>query len=103
MLEDMEDDITMAPLMKNLHAFDWVCKTVLELDRDHPRRMAHTRYQGPSGPCKAEIIEKDPDGIEIKHICGQPTVMDVVWMRSLRRNPPLIASTARCISNIGRN
>ena len=68
MLEDMQDDITMAPLMRNLHAFDWVCPD------------GHRRYQGPSGPCQEEIIERDPDGIESKRTCGKPTTMDVVWI-----------------------
>jgi glycosyltransferase involved in cell wall biosynthesis len=52
MLADMQEDWVMAPLMKNLHAFDWVCEN------------GHRRYQSPSGPCTE---------------CGQPTVMDVVW------------------------
>src|SRR3990167_7437010 len=39
MMKEMHDDWTMAPLMKNLHAFDWVCPD------------GHRRYQGPSGPC----------------------------------------------------
>ena len=47
------DDWTMAPLMRNLHAFDWVCPD------------GHRRYQGPSGPCKD---------------CGKETVRDVVWI-----------------------
>ena len=68
MIEDMQDDITMAPLMRNLHAFDWVCPD------------GHRRYQGPSGPCQAEIVERDPDGIESKRTCGKPTTMDVVWI-----------------------
>jgi glycosyltransferase involved in cell wall biosynthesis len=53
MIADMRDDWTMAPLMRNLHAFDWVCKN------------GHRRYQGPSGPC----LE-----------CKEPTTMDVVWI-----------------------
>lgn len=47
------DDWTMAPVMRNLHAFNWVCPE------------GHTRYQGPSGPCTE---------------CGKPTVKDVVWI-----------------------
>jgi len=47
------DDWTMAPVMRNLHAFNWVCPS------------GHTRYQGPSGPCTE---------------CGKPTVKDVVWI-----------------------
>jgi len=53
MMAEMHDDWTMAPLMKNLHAFDWVCPD------------GHRRYQGPSGPCKD---------------CGKETVRDVVWI-----------------------
>lgn len=52
MMNAMHDDWTMAPLMKNLHAFDWVCPN------------GHRRYQGPSGACA---------------ICGQETTRDVVW------------------------
>ena len=54
------DDWTMAPLMKNLHAFDWVCPD------------GHRRYQGPSGPC----AEKLKDG----KTCGKETTQDVVWI-----------------------
>lgn len=52
MLRLMAPGFTAVPMMRNLHAFDWLCKN------------GHRRYQGPSGPC-AE--------------CGEPTVMDVVW------------------------
>ena len=58
MIRMMEDDITMVPVMRNLHAFDWVCPE------------GHRRYQGPSGPC----VE-----------CGKPTIMDIVWIA--KRNP----------------
>lgn len=53
MLALMAPDITMVPVMRNLHAFDWVCEE------------GHRRYQGPSGPCEK---------------CGKPTMMDVVWI-----------------------
>jgi len=53
MIELMEPDITMAPVMRNLHAFDWACKN------------GHRRYQGPSGPCM---------------ICGESTEREVVWI-----------------------
>ncbi len=46
------DDWTMVPIMKNLHAFDWVCEN------------GHRRYQGPSGPC----LE-----------CGKETKRDILW------------------------
>jgi glycosyltransferase involved in cell wall biosynthesis len=52
MMSKMEDDITMIPIMRNLHAFDWVCPN------------GHRRYQSPSGPC----VE-----------CGAPTTMDILW------------------------
>ena len=52
MLEIMRPDITAVPVMRNLHAFDWVCSN------------GHRRYQGPSGPC---------------HECGQLTTMDIVY------------------------
>lgn len=58
LMEVMQDDFTMVPVMRNLHVFDWVCPE------------GHRRYQGPSGPC----IE-----------CGKPTTMDVVWIA--KKNP----------------
>lgn len=53
LIEDIQPDWTIVPVMRNLHAFDWVCPN------------GHRRYQGPSGVC----IE-----------CGEPTTMDVVWI-----------------------
>jgi len=58
LMADMQDDWTIAPTMKNLHAFDWVCED------------GHRRYQGPSGVCSQ---------------CGKPTTMDVVW--EAKRSP----------------
>ena len=52
LIEDMQPDWTIVPVMRNLHAFDWVCPN------------GHRRYQGPSGVCQE---------------CGEPTTMDVVW------------------------
>jgi glycosyltransferase involved in cell wall biosynthesis len=52
MINEMHDDWTMVPLMKNLHAFDWVCP------------QGHRRYQGPSGPCME---------------CGMETKRDILW------------------------
>lgn len=46
-------DVVAVPVMRNLHAFNWVCA------------KGHTRYQGPSGPCL---------------VCWEPTVKDVVWI-----------------------
>jgi glycosyltransferase involved in cell wall biosynthesis len=60
LMADMQDDWTMAPLMKNLHAFDWVCEN------------GHRRYQGPSGVCT------DTE-------CGKPTTMDILWIS--KNNP----------------
>jgi glycosyltransferase involved in cell wall biosynthesis len=53
LMADMQPDWTMVPVMRNLHAFDWVCKN------------GHRRYQSPSGPCRE---------------CGEPTTQDVVWI-----------------------
>jgi glycosyltransferase involved in cell wall biosynthesis len=53
MITEMKDDITMIPIMRNLHAFDWVCPE------------GHRRYQGPSGVCKE---------------CGKETTRDIVWI-----------------------
>ena len=53
MIADMQDNWTMIPVMRNLHAFDWVCPE------------GHRRYQGPSGPCTE---------------CNAPTKKDVVWI-----------------------
>lgn len=52
------DEVVMAPVMRNLHAFNWVCPD------------GHIRYQGPSGPCKE---------------CGKETKKDVVWIA--KNNP----------------
>src|SRR3989338_6626730 len=49
----------MVPLMKNLHAFDWLCPD------------GHRRYQGPSGPCSE---------------CGKPTLRDIFWKAKERPN-----------------
>jgi len=52
MLADMQDNWTMAPLMKNLHAFDWVCP-----------ECGERIYQGPTPmecpKCKCEEMERD--------------------------------------------
>lgn len=53
MMRLMTEDMTMVPVMRNLHAFNWACKN------------GHARYQGPSGVCTE---------------CGEPTTMDVVWI-----------------------
>ena len=53
LMADMQDDWTVCPLMRNLHAFDWVCPE------------GHRRYQGPSGVCAT---------------CGKETIRDVVWI-----------------------
>jgi len=55
--KELGDNVTMVPIMRNLHVFDWVCED------------GHRRYQSPSGPC-AE--------------CGKPTIKDVVWIAKRR-------------------
>jgi len=52
MMAKMHDNWTMIPVMRNLHAFDWVCD------------KGHRRYQGPSGACTD---------------CGGDTHKEVVW------------------------
>src|SRR5665213_4369416 len=52
-MEELGDDVTMVSVMKNLHAFDWVCPD------------GHRRYQGKSGSCTE---------------CGKETTRDVVWI-----------------------
>ena len=55
LLEDIagHDDWTIVPLMKNLHAFDWVCQ-----------ECGNRRYQGKSGPCPK---------------CGGEEQREVIW------------------------
>ena len=53
LLEDIRDDWTMVPVMRNLWGFDWIC------------RNGHRRYQGPSGPCTE---------------CGKETKRDIQWI-----------------------
>jgi len=53
MIDKMEDDVTLVPVMRNLHVFNWVCED------------GHSRYQSPSGPCRD---------------CGKETTKDVVWI-----------------------
>lgn len=52
LIEDMQDNWTMVPMLYNLHGFDWVCPD------------GHRRYQSPSGPCRE---------------CNKPTTMDITW------------------------
>ena len=52
LIEDMQDDWTMVPTMKNLWGFDWICP------------KGHRRYQSPSGPCRE---------------CGEPTQREIMW------------------------
>jgi len=52
LMEDMQEDWTIVPLMKNLHAFDWVCQSCNE-----------RTYQGPKpekcGKCGSEDVKMD--------------------------------------------
>jgi len=54
----MQDNWTIVPVMRNLHAFNWVCEE------------SHSRYQGPSGPCTE---------------CNGDTHKDIVWIA--KNNP----------------
>lgn len=53
LMAKMQDNYTMVPIMRNLHAFDWVCED------------GHRRYQGPSGVCT---------------VCGKPTKKEMMWI-----------------------
>jgi glycosyltransferase involved in cell wall biosynthesis len=53
LMAKMKDNYTMVPVMRNLHAFDWVCPN------------GHRRYQGPSGVCT---------------VCGEPTKKEIMWI-----------------------
>jgi glycosyltransferase involved in cell wall biosynthesis len=75
-----DDNITMIPLMKNLHMFDWICPE------------GHRRYQGLSGGCN--WIFKDNQWVYCEKgsseqnkypVCGKPTTKDVVWIA--KRSP----------------
>jgi hypothetical protein len=68
MIEKMQPDWTMVPVMRNLHVFDWVCK-----------KCKHRRYQGPTPTSCPQ--------------CDNTTEFerDVVWIA--KRNPQ---STAYC-------
>jgi len=52
LIEKMQDNYTMVPVMRNLHVFDWVCEN------------GHRRYQGPSGVCT---------------VCGKETRKEIIW------------------------
>lgn len=52
-MQELGDNVTMVPIMRNLHVFDWVCED------------GHRRYQSPSGRCT---------------VCGKETHKDVVWI-----------------------
>lgn len=71
--KEVGDDVVMAPLMKNLWVFDWVCSD------------GHRRYQGPSGLCKEMI-----DGKE----CGKETHKEIMWIA--KNNPQ---STSYCFDS----
>src|SRR3990167_4684008 len=52
-MEELGDDTTLIPAMRNMHIFDWVCPE------------GHRRYQSPSGVCET---------------CRKPTTKDIVWI-----------------------
>jgi len=51
--KEVGDNVTMLPVMRNLHVFDWICPD------------GHRRYQSPSGICET---------------CKKLTVKDIVWI-----------------------
>src|SRR3990167_2777836 len=53
LMEDMQDNWTMMPLMRNLHAFDWVCPE------------GHRHYQDQGNKCR---------------VCGKEMIKDIKWI-----------------------
>lgn len=68
LMENMDDNWTVAPIMRNLHAFDWVCK-----------KCGNRRYQGPT-PTNCPDCDNTTD-----------FEMDVVWIAK-----PSPQSTSYC-------
>jgi len=63
--KEVGDDVTMVPTMKNLHAFDWVCK-----------KCGNRWYQSPT-PMKCLL----PDGTTPNYNCDSKEFeKDVVWI-----------------------
>ena len=67
------DNVTMIPMMRNLHVFDWVCPE------------GHRRYQGLSGPCYwvnngKEWVYEEKGKDKGLPICGKQTTKDIVWI-----------------------
>lgn len=58
LMETMQDDWTVVPMMYNLHAFDWVCE------------CGERRYQGRSDPCEK---------------CGKQMTREILWQPRLER------------------
>jgi glycosyltransferase involved in cell wall biosynthesis len=52
-MDQLPENTTLIPVMRNLHIFDWVCPE------------GHRRYQSPSGVCET---------------CKKPTVKEIVWI-----------------------
>ena len=84
MMADMQDDWTMAPLMKNLHAFDLICTD------------GHRVYQGAMGPCRFKLSETvDANGKSVPVLCGKDTHMELIWQAKRRPN-----STSYCFDEV---
>lgn len=79
MMSDMQDDWTMVPVMRNLHAFNWVCD-----------KCGHTTYQGPT-----PITSKGKDSFDACKKCENKEAgtftKDIVWIP--KENPQ---STSYC-------
>ena len=67
LLEDMKDNWTLVPTMKNLHAFNWKCPD------------GHIRYQSPSGPCDFVIGNETINDIVVNKLCGKNTSMEIIF------------------------
>ena len=76
----MQDNYAMVPIMRNLWVFDLVCEDAPPFEGK--MNAPHRRYQSTDGPCLTEI-GKDNNGSPI--LCNKPTKKEVVWVN--KTNP----------------
>jgi len=76
--KELGDTITVAPTMKNLWVFDWVCSD------------GHRRYQGRSGSCLECFVpghkHRGDDRTAECKLCGKETTRDMKWIGKERPN-----------------
>lgn len=80
LMDAMQDNWTIVPNMRNLHAFDWVCDN------------GHRRYQGPSGWPKDDPRYGGEVG-KCDH-CDKPAHREILWLAKKSPN-----STSFCFDS----